>query len=194
MLRTLPLAALLVLGLIATPSCTQDMAHVPEGTAQAATDEADRKPAPDFTLQDERGENVQLSEFQGKVVLLNFWATWCMPCKIEMPWFVEFQRKYKDRGFSVIAVSLDDEGWEVVRPFVNELELNFPVVVGNDEMADEFGGVVALPTTFIIDKQGRITATHAGLISKSDYEEEIEQLLIEQLHQDDSRLVTQGAR
>ena len=150
--------------------------------------------APQFELADDQGLGVSLDDYGGKVVLLNFWATWCMPCKIEMPWFVEFQRKYKDRGFSVVAVSLDDEGWEVVRPFVNELELNFPVVVGNDEMADEFGGVVALPTTFIIDKQGRITATHAGLISKSDYEEEIEQLLIEQLHQDDSRLVTQGAR
>ena len=193
MLRTLTLAALLVAVLIAT-SCTRELATVSEGTAQAATFEGDRKPAPDFTLQDERGDDVQLSEFQGKVVLLNFWATWCGPCKIEMPWFVEFQRKYKDRGFSVVAVSLDDEGWEIVRPFVNELELNFPVVVGNDEMADEFGGVVALPTTFIIDRQGRIVATHTGLISKSNYEEEIEQLLIEERIQDDSRLVTQGAR
>jgi peroxiredoxin len=164
------------------------LTHVPEGTAQAATDQAEREPAPDFTLQDERGEDVTLSDYQGKVVLLNFWATWCGPCKIEMPWFVEFQRKYKDQGFSVLAVSLDSEGWEVVRPFVNELELNFPAMVGSDEMADEFGGVVALPTTFVIDRQGRIASTHAGLISKSNYEEEIEQLL-----EDDSRLVTQDA-
>ena len=177
MLRPLTLTLLLALGLFVAPSCTRDLVTVAEERAQAATNEAERKPAPDFTLPDERGRDVKLSEFQGKVVLLNFWATWCGPCKIEMPWFVEFQRKYKDKGFSVVAVSLDDEGWEVVRPFVDELELNFPVVVGSDEMADEFGGVVALPTTFMIDKQGRIVATHAGLISKGDYEEQIEQLL-----------------
>ena len=91
-------------------------------------------------------------------------------------------------------VSASPPGSESVPAAPSVKRWNFPVVVGTDEMADEFGGVVALPTTFIIDKEGRIAATHTGLISKSDYEEEIEPLLIEQLHQDDSRLVTQGAR
>ena len=121
--------------------------------------------------------DVTLSDYEGKVVLLNFWATWCGPCKIEMPWFVEFQQKYRDRGFSVIAVSMDEEGWDVVRPFMDHLKPNFPVVIGNDEMGEEFGGVVALPTTFIIDREGKIASSHQGLVSKSDYEEEIEQLL-----------------
>ncbi len=144
-------------------------------TVQAAGEQ--RPPAPDFNLKDVHSEDVKLSEFKGKVVLLNFWATWCGPCKIEMPWFVEFQREYKDRGFSVIAVSMDEEGWDIVRPFTEDLKLNFPVVIGDDKIADGFGGVAALPTTFIIDKQGRIAATHQGLVSKGDYQDEIESLL-----------------
>ena len=147
-----------------------------EGTVAAANVE-DRKPAPDFTLKDGEGRDVSLSDFRGKVVLLNFWATWCGPCKIEMPWFVDFQRKYKDQGFSVIAVSLDEEGWEVVKPFAEDMKLNFPVLLGNDELADRFGGIQALPTTLIIDKEGRVFSRHMGLVSMSDYEDEIKKLL-----------------
>ena len=110
-------------------SCVQD-ATMGDSVIQAASEVEERKPAPDFTLKDEAGRDVTLSDYRGKVVLLNFWATWCGPCKIEMPWFVAFQRKYKDQGFTVIAVSLDEEGWDVVRPFVEEYGLNFPVVVG----------------------------------------------------------------
>jgi peroxiredoxin len=162
--------------LLALSSCARDAVTISDDTVQAASD-TERKPAPDFTLKDAEGRDVSLSDYQGKVVLLNFWATWCGPCKIEMPWFVDFQRKYKDRGFSVIAVSLDDEGWEIVRPFTDKFELNFPVVVGSDEMADQFGGVAALPTTFIIDKEGRIVNSHMGLVGRGEYEEDIEALL-----------------
>jgi len=147
------------------------------GTVEAASVKEERRPAPEFALKDADGKEHKLSDFKGRVVLLNFWATWCGPCKIEMPWFVDFQRKYKDQGFTVLAVSLDDEGWEVVRPFVDDLNLNFPVLLGNDVMADEFGGVVALPTTFMIDKDGKIYKMHQGLVSKGDYEEDIEKLL-----------------
>ena len=147
------------------------------GTVEAATAKEERRPAPEFALKDADGKEYKLSDYKGKVVLLNFWATWCGPCKIEMPWFVDFQRKYKDQGFTVLAVSLDDEGWDIVRPFVDDLKLNFPVLLGNDVMADEFGGVVALPTTFMIDKEGKIYKMHQGLVSKGDYEEDIEKLL-----------------
>ena len=160
-------------------SCVQD-ATMGDSVMQAASEVEERKPAPDFTLKDEAGRDVTLSDYRGKVVLLNFWATWCGPCKIEMPWFVAFQRKYKDQGFTVIAVSLDEEGWDVVRPFVEEYGLNFPVVVGTDGMADEFGGVAALPTTFIIDNEGWITSSHMGLVGRGEYEEEIEALLCAQ--------------
>jgi len=133
--------------------------------------------APDFTLEDADGRDLTLSDLKGKVVLLNFWATWCGPCKIEMPWFADFQRAYTDRGFTVVAVSLDEGGWEVVRPYVEEQQFNFPVVVGNDEIADKFGEVSALPTTLIINREGEIVATHTGLVGRDVYEEEIESLL-----------------
>jgi len=142
----------------------------------AATEAAHIGPAADFTLQDLDGNDVSLSDYKGQVVLLNFWATWCGPCKIEMPWFVEFQRQYKDRGFTVLAVSLDDD-IDPIASFVEEYELNFPVVWGNEETAQKFGGVVALPTTLIIDRDGNVVDSHTGLVSKSVYEEQIEGLL-----------------
>ncbi len=144
---------------------------------KAAKPEKDRQPAPDFTLQDAGGKTVKLSDYKGKVVLLDFWATWCGPCKIEIPWFIEFQRKYKDQGFSVIGVSMDDDGWPTVRPFMEKMKMNYPVVLGNDQAAEAFGGIQVLPTTFIIDKQGRIVVTHMGLTSKDDFENTIKELL-----------------
>ena len=147
------------------------------GDVAEAAGKEEARPAPDFTLEDASGKKVTLSELKGQVVLLNFWATWCGPCKIEMPWFVDFQRKYKDRGFSVVAVSLDEEGWDVVRPYTDEMQFNFPVVVGNEELVEKFGEMYALPTTLVINKKGEIVATHTGLVDRSVYEEEIESLL-----------------
>ena len=145
------------------------------GTANAAG--KDLKPAPDFSLPGPDGKLVRLSDFKGKVVLLDFWATWCGPCKIEIPWFVEFQRKYKDQGFTVLGISMDEGGWSEVRPFVEEMKMNYPVLLGNDEITGPFGGIEVLPTTFIIDKQGRIVAMHRGLTSKDDFENAIKGLL-----------------
>jgi cytochrome c biogenesis protein CcmG/thiol:disulfide interchange protein DsbE len=173
MFKVFPLT--LALAAVLLPGCGGGTVESADRVEVASVEK--REPAPDFTLQDAHGRDVSLSELRDKVVLLNFWATWCGPCKIEMPWFVEFQRKYKDRGFTVVAVSLDEEGWEVVKPFAEQLNLNFPVVVGTDEMGDKFGGVTALPTTFMIDIQGRIASQHTGLVSKGTYEEEIEKLL-----------------
>ena len=166
--------SLLFLVSVLLSSCSDVVDQTPEKKSAV---ERPREPAPDFTLQDSGGQDVTLSEFEGKVVLLNFWATWCGPCKIEMPWFLEFQQKYRDQGFTVIAISMDEEGWGVVRPFLKDLKPNFPVVIGDDEIAQKFGGVVALPTTFIIDKEGNIASTHQGLVSKNKYEKDIRQLL-----------------
>jgi peroxiredoxin len=143
----------------------------------AAKEGRDRRQAPDFALTDISGKRVRLSDFKGKVVLLDFWATWCGPCKIEIPWFMEFQRKYKDKGFTVVGVSMDEGGWEVVRPFLDRLKVNYPVLLGTDDTAGNFGGVDVLPTTFIIDKDGRIVATHQGLTGKDEFEKAIESLL-----------------
>jgi cytochrome c biogenesis protein CcmG/thiol:disulfide interchange protein DsbE len=137
----------------------------------------DRKPAPEFALKDADGKTVRLEDYKGKVVLLDFFATWCGPCKIEIPWFMEMERKNKDKGFSVLGVSMDDEGWEVVKPFLADLGVNYRVVIGNDATAQVYGGVDALPTTFLIDRNGKIAAVHVGLASKKDFDDGIQQLL-----------------
>ena len=137
----------------------------------------DRKPAPEFALKDADGKTVHLEEYKGKVVLLDFFATWCGPCKIEIPWFMEMERTNKDKGFSVLGVSMDDEGWDVVKPFLADMGVNYRVVIGNDATAQIYGGVDALPTTFLIDRNGRIAAIHIGLASKKAFEYGIQQLL-----------------
>ncbi len=145
--------------------------------ASSLKPEKDRKAAPDFSLKDADGRTVRLSDYRGKVVLLDFWATWCGPCKIEIPWFMEFERKFKDRGFAVIGVAMDDEGWEVVKPFVADVGVNYRIVQGSDTIAQLYGGVQALPTTFLVDRLGRVASVHVGLASKRDFEDGIEKLL-----------------
>ena len=150
----------------------------PVKAANAATKaEKDRKAAPEFELKDADGKTVRLSDYKGKVVLLDFWATWCGPCKIEIPWFIEFERTYKDKGFSVIGVSMDEEGWTAVKPFISELAINYRILQGSDSLAQLYGGVDALPTTFLIDRSGRIAATHVGLADKDDFENGIKTLI-----------------
>ena len=148
-------------------------------TVSAATvkPDKDRHDAPEFTLKDAGGKVVHLADYRGKVVLLDFFATWCGPCKIEIPWFTEMERKNKDRGFAVLGVAMDDEGWEVVKPFLSEMAVNYRVVIGDDATAQLYGGVEALPTTFLIDRSGKIAAVHVGLANKKDFEDGIEQLL-----------------
>ena len=138
---------------------------------------SERKEVPDFSLKDADGRSVRPSDYKGKVVLLNFWATWCGPCKIEIPWFIEFETKYKDQGFAVLGVSMDEDGWDAVRPFLADLGVNYRTLLGTDMVAQQFGGVEALPTSFVIDRQGKIASTHVGLVSKRDYENDIRTLL-----------------
>jgi len=147
----------------------------------------DRRNAPEFALKDANGKTVHLSEYRGKVVLLDFFATWCGPCKIEIPWFIEMERKNKDKGFAVLGVSMDDEGWEVVKPFLAQMGVNYRVVIGNDATGQLYGGVDALPTTFLIDKKGQIAKTHQGLASKRDFEDGVQTLLQEPASGADTR-------
>jgi peroxiredoxin len=139
--------------------------------------DSQRKRAPDFALKDANSRMIHLSDYQGKVVLLDFWATWCGPCGEEIPWFMEFQRKYKDRGFEVLGVSMDDDGWKAINPFVALKKINYRVVLGDDATGDMYGGLEALPTTFLIDRNGRIASVHVGLASRKDFENGIETLL-----------------
>ena len=133
--------------------------------------------APDFTLRNADGQRVRLSDFRGKVVLLNFWATWCGPCKFEIPWFIEFQNRYAPEGFTVLGVSMDDNGWAAVRPYVASARINYPVVLGDEKVNLAYGGIEALPTTLIIGRDGKIGYLHAGLTNKEEYRDEILSLL-----------------
>ena len=145
--------------------------------ASTVKPEKDRHVAPDFSLKDATGKTVKLSEYRGKVVLLNFWATWCEPCQIEIPWFIDLQQTYKDRDFVVLGASMDDDGWDSVKPYIEKRKINYRMVIANEELSAKFGGVENLPTTFIIDREGRIATTHVGLVSKSLYQNDILNLL-----------------
>jgi cytochrome c biogenesis protein CcmG/thiol:disulfide interchange protein DsbE len=137
----------------------------------------ERQKAPRFEMKDAAGATATLADYEGKVLLLNFWATWCGPCKAEIPWFQEFDKKYKDRGFSVLGVSLDSDGWESVRPYIKERNITYRIVIGDDAVSSIYGGVGSLPTTFMIDREGKIAVIHTGLESKATYQKEIETLL-----------------
>ncbi len=129
--------------------------------------------AHDFSAVTADGATLRLSELKGRVVVLNFWATWCQPCVIETPWFVEFDKQYGDQGLAMVGVAMDEEGWSVVRPFLASRGVTYPVVLGTEAIASAFGGVESMPTTLILDRQGRVIATHVGLVSKEKYESEI---------------------
>ena len=148
----------------------------PAGTPAAATAASLRKLAPDFALDDSTGATVRISDYKGKVVLLNFWATWCHGCKLEIPWFVDFQNKYKDSGLAVIGVSMDDDGWKSVKPFLAEKKLNYSVVIGSDDLGKLYG-LGSMPMTVLIDRNGRIAASYSGVVDRAKCEREIRTLL-----------------
>jgi peroxiredoxin len=136
------------------------------------------KEAPAVTLKNLEGKPVSLADFKGKAVLVNFWATWCQPCLLELPWFIQFQEKYGKDGFQVLAISLDEEGSKVVKPFVEKHNMKSLVVVMGEEKTPElFGGLLGLPTTFMVDRDGKLYSKHQGLVTKDEVEEEIQILV-----------------
>jgi thiol-disulfide isomerase/thioredoxin len=133
-------------------------------------------PAPDFSLADLAGQIHTLAQYRGKVVLLDFWATWCTPCRAEIPQFVEWQKKYGAQGFQVIGISMDDS-IDPVRKFANDFQINYPILMGNEEVGEQYGGVFGLPVNLLIRQDGRILNRRAGPVNTTRLEHEIQTLL-----------------
>ncbi|HZQ94144.1 MAG TPA: TlpA disulfide reductase family protein [Candidatus Sulfotelmatobacter sp.] len=132
--------------------------------------------APDFTLTRLDGQRLTLSSYRGRIVLLDFWATWCVPCREEIPRFVELQNKYGGRGLQIIGVSMDDSA-DPVRPFAEQFHMNYPVVMGNAKIGEAYGGVLGLPIAFLLDRDGRIVKKHIGATGAEVFEAEVTSLL-----------------
>jgi|CZKL01.1.fsa_nt_gi cytochrome c biogenesis protein CcmG/thiol:disulfide interchange protein DsbE len=147
------------------------------------------KSAPDFALQDLSGKKVSPSSFKGKAVLLNFWATWCAPCKLETPWLVELRNQYAAQGFEVLGVSTegddlkqdDKEGWArdktAIQKFVQLEKVPYPMLMDGDSISNSYGGLDSMPTSFFIDRNGTVVAAQLGLTSKDDIESNIRKAL-----------------
>jgi len=148
------------------------------------------KPVPELVLKDLNDKDVSLQSYTGRVVLVNFWATWCDPCRTEIPWLIELRKKYNDKGFEVLGVAMDDEGKSVVQKFVERerfdvngerLPMNYPILIGNSDAADKFlggiGGIVGLPTSVLVSKDGKRVKTTIGPVDPEKLERDIQGLL-----------------
>jgi peroxiredoxin len=147
------------------------------GTARAA-ESLLHKNAPEFVLADLNGNKVDLHAYRGKVVLLDFWATWCAPCQLEMPRFVAWQKQYGPRGLRVIGISMDDDP-ELARKLCKKLRLNYPVMMGDEKIGELYGGVLGLPVTFLIDSHGVVRAKFQGETDMNAMEEQLKALLLQ---------------
>jgi peroxiredoxin len=137
--------------------------------------------APDFTLTSLDGKTMKLSDFRGKAVLLNFWATWCEPCKVEMPWFVDLQKKYASQGLQVLGVAMDDSSPKEIGEFAQKMGVNYPVLIGKEDVGTEYGGIEFLPSTFYISRDGKVLDHVFGLVSRSEIEGDIQKALGQQV-------------
>ncbi len=133
--------------------------------------------APDFELTSLDGRRVKLSDFRGKAVLLNFWATWCSPCKVEMPWFVDLQKKYGNDGLVVVGVAMDDTETPKIAEFASEMGVNYPVLLGTDKVSEDYGNVQFLPTSFYIDRDGKFVGKGVGLLARKEIEDNVQKAL-----------------
>ncbi len=127
-------------------------------------------PAPNFSLKTADGKTVELKQLQGKVVIVNFWATWCGPCRREIPGMMKVYDKYKAKGFEIVGISLDRGGWDDVKPWLTKNPINYPIVIGDGALADAYGGIEGIPTTFVVDRKGNILSKHVGSVTEEEFE------------------------
>jgi len=144
------------------------------------------KPEPDLKLKDLNGKDVALGDFKGQVVFVNFWATWCDPCRVEIPWLIAMQNKYGEKGFTVVGIAMDEEGKTAVAPFLEkerfdvggqQLPMNYPILLGTDEASEKFGGILGYPSSFLISRDGKIVTKFEGLKSEEELQQAIESQL-----------------
>ena len=142
--------------------------------------------APTVAIKDLNDHDVTLAQYKGKVVLVNFWATWCEPCKTEIPWMIEFQQKYAPRGFTILGVSMDEEGKKAIQPFLDkerfdvngqQMAMNYPILLGSDAIAEKFGGILGLPTSMLFNRDSKKVRTIVGLVNHDEIAKVIEGLL-----------------
>jgi thiol-disulfide isomerase/thioredoxin len=148
----------------------------PQGIS-SATAQMTNGPAPDFSLQSLDGKTLRLSDFRGKAVVLNFWATWCGPCKIEMPWFVDLQKQYGPAGLQFLGVAMDDATPKDIADFAQSMNVNYPILIGKEAVGDAYGGIPFMPETFYIDRNGKIIDKAFGLKGRGEIEDNIKKIL-----------------
>jgi thiol-disulfide isomerase/thioredoxin len=177
---------LAVAGVVSATYIADRATRVPRTRLIKISDAKTAEPEPDLTLKDLDGKDISLAQYKGKVVLVNFWATWCDPCRVEIPWLIEMQQKYSARGFTVLGIAMDEDGREVVAPYVQhhrfdvngaKSAMNYPIVIGNEAAADKFGGLFGYPTSVLISRDGKQIKRITGLISYEEIASAIESQL-----------------
>jgi len=145
-------------------------------TAQAALS-SNAQMAPDFALESLDGKTVHLSDLNGKAVLLNFWATWCQPCKVEMPWFEQLQKQYGPQGLQVIGIAMDDASKEDIAKYAKSLGVDYPILLGKEDVGDAYGGIQFLPATFYVGRDGKVVDKVFGLKGRAEIEDNVKKAL-----------------
>jgi cytochrome c-type biogenesis protein len=160
--------------------------HTKSSAQGIASAKANQPNEPDVTFEDLQGNKVPIASLKGKLVLVNFWATWCEPCRVEIPWMIGFQQKYGSQGFTLLGVAMDDEGKSVVAPYIQKTQfdvnghpttMDYPIVLGTDDIATQFGGLIGLPTSVLISRDGKVVKRYVGLVNEKDLDKEIQSQL-----------------